>query len=120
MAAHIGRLPRTDELVHHINEDTTDDRIENLQIVTRAEHSRIHASSRSAETRARLSAGVRRAYAEGRKQRPRTTLTWDDVREMRRLLAEGVSVRAVAIRWGISRDSVYNIRDGKRWREADS
>lgn len=42
MAAHIGRLLRSDELVHHINGDGSDDRIENLQIVTRAEHINIH------------------------------------------------------------------------------
>jgi hypothetical protein len=38
----IGRQPRPDEIVHHINEDPTDDRIENLQIVTRAEHIKLH------------------------------------------------------------------------------
>lgn len=42
MAAHLGRLLRTDELVHHLNGDCSDDRIENLQIVTRAEHIDIH------------------------------------------------------------------------------
>jgi hypothetical protein len=42
MAAHVGRLLRSDELVHHINEDPADDRIENLQIMTRAEHVRHH------------------------------------------------------------------------------
>lgn len=42
MAGHIGRLLRSDEHVHHINEDPTDDRIENLQIVTRSEHTRLH------------------------------------------------------------------------------
>jgi hypothetical protein len=42
MAGHIGRLLRSDELVHHINGDRTDDRIENLEIVTRAEHMNMH------------------------------------------------------------------------------
>lgn len=42
MAAEIGRLLRPDEIVHHINEDSTDDRPENLEIVTRAEHADIH------------------------------------------------------------------------------
>lgn len=42
MAAALGRLLRSDEIVHHINEDPADDRLGNLQIVTRAEHVNMH------------------------------------------------------------------------------
>jgi len=42
MAGHVGRLLKSSEIVHHVNGDPTDDRIENLQIVTRAEHIAIH------------------------------------------------------------------------------
>jgi hypothetical protein len=42
MAAHIGRLLRPDEIVHHLNGDTTDDRIENLLLTDRSEHARLH------------------------------------------------------------------------------
>ena len=42
MAAHIGRLLDPSEIIHHVNGDVTDDRIENLQIVTRAEHMNMH------------------------------------------------------------------------------
>ena len=42
MAAEIGRLLTSQEIVHHINEDTTDDRPANLQITTRAEHINMH------------------------------------------------------------------------------
>lgn len=42
MEQHLGRKLLPDELVHHINEDVTDDRIENLQIMTPKEHSRLH------------------------------------------------------------------------------
>jgi hypothetical protein len=51
VAAEIGRLLRPDELVHHVNEDPTDDRSENLEIISRAAHMDLH--------RAQLVAGRR-------------------------------------------------------------
>ena len=44
MEKYLGRYLKPEELIHHINEDRTDDRIENLQIVTRSEHRKIHLS----------------------------------------------------------------------------
>jgi hypothetical protein len=38
----LGRLLRPDEMVHHINHDKLDNRLENLQIMTRSEHTRLH------------------------------------------------------------------------------
>ena len=34
--------PSRDEILHHINNDKTDNRLENLQVMTRAEHNRLH------------------------------------------------------------------------------
>lgn len=42
MEAHLKRHLRSDEIVHHINGDPTDDRLENLQLTTRSEHVEIH------------------------------------------------------------------------------
>ncbi len=42
MEEYLGRKLSDDEVVHHINGDKTDNRIENLQVMTRSAHSLLH------------------------------------------------------------------------------
>lgn len=42
--AELGRHLRPDEIVHHINGDHTDDRLENLMVMSQADHAALHAA----------------------------------------------------------------------------
>lgn len=49
---HLGRYLSPDEIVHHKNNDPSDDRIENLEVMSQSEHARGHNQIRHAQRRA--------------------------------------------------------------------
>ena len=60
MEQHLGRKLAEDEVVHHINGNKKDNRIENLQVMGISEHSRLENLGRklSAEHKAKVSASL--------------------------------------------------------------
>lgn len=66
MEQYLGRELARTEHIHHINGNQTDNRVENLQLVTPSEHTKIHWTGRkhTPESRKKMSIGVRQAYAD--------------------------------------------------------
>jgi hypothetical protein len=109
MEQRIGRPLKSNEVVHHINGNTFDNSIENLVIMDWSEHSKLHAEMNKIDGKAGLSSD----NAKVRKRK----LTPDQVREVRKLYAAGLSSRKIASRYDIDKSQILSIVHKETYRD---
>jgi DNA-binding NarL/FixJ family response regulator len=112
MEEYLGRELESDEMVHHINENTQDNRIENLELMTRSTHAKYH------QTGKELPEGFLNndILSHWGSKSPQSKLTEFDIPVIFQMLAKGTSIREIARIYKVHPSTIHDVRDRKTWK----
>ena len=113
---HNGPIPEG-YIVHHDNENKTDNTPTNLIAMTRGEHIKLHTlgKHRTDETKQRMSE-AHKGKNSGEKS-PNVKLTEVDVKWIRVWLSKGYTGTSIAKAFKVSKSCITRIKTGKNWKD---
>lgn len=117
MENNIGRKLDKNEIVHHVNGDSHDNRIENLQVMSRAEHARLHHAGRVEPEWVRKQKSERMLGCHFGTPRK---LTEDEVRFIRsnyKPRSKEYGARALSKKYGLSHSEISRMARGISYKD---